>query len=73
MARSTYEVYKPDNTRVRWTRNMPKAYMDEMLKDLPDGWTIGRVVGDRILDMWNKHGKMVFISHGGDHGEWRNQ
>lgn len=72
MTKSTYEVYKPNNTVARWAAKMPLLYIQNMLQDLPDGWTIGRVEGDRILDMWNKHGKMIFVSHGGDHGEWRN-
>lgn len=70
--KSEYQVFRPNNTTARWANKMPKAMMDQMLLDLPDGWTIGRLSGDRILDMWNKHGKMVFIPHGGDHGEWRN-
>ncbi len=68
---SKFELYRPDNTVAYWASSMAKARMDAMLKDLPDGWMIGRVVKDRIADMWDKHGKLEFVSHGGDHGEWR--
>lgn len=43
-----------------------------------EGWIVGRVLPNgRITDMWDCMGnkwpsaKLVFISHGGDYGEWR--
>lgn len=69
--KSRYELYRPNGTVAVWATNIPKARLDAALRDLPGNWTIGRVVDDRILDMWDVQGKLVFVSHGGDHGEWR--
>lgn len=71
MSKSRYEVYRPDNVHATWADGMTKSRLDAMLQDLPGGWTIGRVVNDRIFDLWDKSGKLEFISHGGGHGEWR--
>lgn len=37
-----------------------------------DWMQVGRCVGDRITHMWDWTGRpLQFVSHGGDHGEWR--
>jgi hypothetical protein len=69
--KTKYELFRPNSTIARWATGIAKSRLDAALQDLPDGWKIGAVRDERITDMWDKNGKLTFISHGGDHGEWR--
>lgn len=63
-----WAVFRGDNTQAA----IYKTFAVAMAHAKTGQMTIGRCVGDRITAMFDYDGTpLTFISHGGDHGEWR--